>query len=291
MGKSRSIIKASIDRLDALMSIGASRYQAKHDARQAGTSASWAYTTGQIHSFQTRKIYQQHVLRFVDWARQTHGIRSLDALDARADALATQYLQEHIQAGQSPYTSHVQRAALRMFFSNRDLVNSVHVPRRARDGITRSRRAAIRDKGFQPNNHQQLIQFLHASGLRRSEVRDLRTSDIIRVGDSVLVVVRNGKGGKAREVPVLPGHETDVLAALTGRADGGRVFDTIPSHLDVHALRREYAQAYYQHISGRALPPPQGPLPRGSYDKQSVYLVSRALGHNRLDVVLRHYLR
>jgi hypothetical protein len=71
-----------------------------------------------------------------------------------------------------------------------------------------------------------------------------------------------------------------------------RVFDHIPTHMDVHALRREYAQALYLfHAPGRTLPSPLGRLQHKSYDVSVVQQVRWALGHNRLDVVLRHYLR
>jgi hypothetical protein len=78
---------------------------------------------------------------------------------------------------------------------------------------------------------------------------------------------------------------------VKGRDPDERVFPRIPSHLDVHALRREFAQGLYQDLSGRPLPLVTGRLRSEDYDDEAVALVSRALGHNRLDVVLRHYLR
>jgi hypothetical protein len=59
------------------------------------------------------------------------------------------------------------------------------------------------------------------------------------------VKVINGKGGKSRTVPVLSGHEQDVLAMRAGRVDEELVFPRIPKHLDVHSYRRAYAQALY----------------------------------------------
>lgn len=291
MGKSRSIIKQSLERFDSLMAIGASRFDAKQSARQSSPTPFWSFTTGQIHSYTTRKVYQQQVLRFVTWAREVHGIRKLDELDAQAANLATTYLRERVRDAQSPHTLAVERAALRMFFSNRSLCDTVVLPRRTRSSISRSRSVAVRDKDFQPANHQVLIQFLRVTGLRRSEARDLRTGDVHRTGpDTAIVIVRNGKGGKAREVPVLSGYADFVVSVATAVKEGERLF-RIPSHLDVHALRRDFAQHYYMQLSGRDLPPAAGRLPVNSYDKAAIYLVSRALGHNRLDVVLRHYIR
>jgi hypothetical protein len=39
------------------------------------------------------------------------------------------------------------------------------------------------------------------------------------------------------------------------------------------------------------LPPVTGRLQRTDYDLEAVMIVSRALGHNRRDVVLHNYLR
>lgn len=107
-----------------------------------------------------------------------------------------------------------------------------------------------------------------------------------------MVFVTNGKGGREREVPVLPGNEQDVLSMVAGRDPDEHVFARIAKNLDVHSQRRLYAQALYLHYApGWELPPAEGRLKRGNYDRDAVSRVSQALGHNRLDVVLRHYLR
>jgi hypothetical protein len=117
--------------------------------------------------------------------------------------------------------------------------------------------------------------------------------DVYTASDGTLFVhVKNGKGGKAREVPVLKGREEDVLAVVQGRAPNEKVFDHIPGHMDVHSYRRDSAQRrYLQHAPDQALPPVEGRLRRDEYDPVAAQQVSWALGHNRLDVVLRHYLR
>ena len=294
MGKNPSIIKQTLNRLDSLMAIGQSRFAAKQEARaqaqSAGTTAPWSMTTNHIHSHTTRKTYQQQVLSFVAWARDTQQIRLLEQIDERADELATTWLQEHLAIGASPYTLQVQRAALRLFFTRRDLAQTVEIPKRSREAITRSRQSARRDQ-LDEHKHQPLIEFLKGCGLRRSEVRDLRVHDISLETGSVFVVITNGKGGKARTVPVRSGYQAHTRALIAGRRGEEKIFRAIPDHLDVHALRREFAQGMYRELSGRDLPPSTGRLKPSDYDRSAVYLVSRALGHNRLDVVLRHYLR
>lgn len=132
---------------------------------------------------------------------------------------------------------------------------------------------------------------MQATGIRRQELRDLRCKDIIQ-GEHLLVHVVNGKGGLERYVPVLPGHEVDVLAVVIGRDPEAHVFEHIPKHLDVHSYRRDFAQALYLYYAPDRPPPPAtGRLKRTDYDHQAAQEVSWALGHQRIDVVLRHYIR
>jgi integrase len=274
------------------MAIGESRRQAKQDLRASGESV-WTFSTGRIHSFKTRSVYQEHVVRFVRWARSTHQVKNLAQLDPQADILATAYLQQQLTEHKSPYTLQVERAALRLFFDNRELANTVKIPRRQREHITRARGSIIYGNHLNPAHWQSMIRFLQATGLRRREACELRVGDISQnhVGH-LQVSIDNGKGGKVRDVPVLPGHEQDVLQVTQDCAPEALVFDHIPKALRVHAIRREYAQALYLHYApGRNLPSAIGRLKRIDYDRDAVQRVSWALGHNRIDVVLRHYLR
>ena len=181
-----------------------------------------------------------------------------------------------------------------MFFSNRTLTATVTIPRRARETITRSRGPKIGDTHIQLANWQALIKCLQATGLRRQEARDLHCRDIHQHQDSTITVhVTSGKGGKTRDIPVLPGREQDVLAVVAGRAPEEKVFPPIPTRIDVHSYRREYAQALYLYYApaDHQLPPPTGRLRPQDYDRGAARRVSVALGHNRIDVIARHYLR
>ncbi len=288
----KSIVRETVERLDSKMAIGQSRRDAKQAIREEQGKA-WSVSTGMIHSFKTRSTYQEHTIRFVRWAREVHHTISLPQLDPRADELATAYLQQQLAESKSPYTLQAERAALRLFFNDRALASTVKIPRRARTGITRSRGPKRHDSHFQPANWPELVKFLQATGVRRHELRDLRCRDIIQERDGrVLAHVINGKGGLERYVPVLPGHEADVLAVVAGRDPGALVFERIPKHLDVHSYRREFAQAFYLLLApGRSLLPATGRLKRSDYDRQAAEKVSLALGHKRVSVVTRHYLR
>jgi integrase len=206
--------------------------------------------------------------------------------------LATAYLQQRLAELKSPYTLQAERAALRLFFADRTLADSVDIPRRERANITRSRGPKQHDQHFQPTNWPRLVHFLQATGLRRHELRALHCRDIFYQDGKLLVQVISGKGGLARKVPVLPGHEEEVLAVSAGRDPDEAAFSRIPKHMDVHSYRREYAQALYlSYAPGRSLPPAPGRLKRSDYDREAAERVSVALGHLRVGVVTRHYLR
>ena len=272
MGHRKGIIYAAIERFDSLMAIGESRHAAKQALRTATEECGWSLSSGKIHSHVTRKVYQQHTLAFINWARTQHGITRLEQLDERSDDLASQYLSEQLAAGKSAYTLQAQRSALRMFFRNRDLASGVAIPARLRTNIKRSRGAIDEKRHFQPEHWPQHVAFALGTGLRRSELRDLRIRAVYRSeGGQLVVHVRNGKGGRSREVPVLPEYEQEILAIIEGRQPDERIFTYIPKHMKVHSYRRASAQArYLDHAPDYPLPPLKGRLKIQDYDPAAV---------------------
>ena len=295
MRNREGLVYAVKKRLNDKMELGKSRYALKHARREAGETV-WAYSDERIHSHGTRNTYQRTLVAFAKWAGKKYGVRFLKELDARAEELATEYLNKRLAMHKKADTLQTERSALRLFFSRRDLAAQVIIPQRTRENITRSRRPTVRSREFQPANWQPLIRFLDATGLRDAEVKRLQVEDILvhgpeTGGAEVTIKKGHGKGGRPRQVPVLPGHEGDVLPFREGHDPQERVFARVPSRIHAQAHRRNYAQAYYKHLSRRELPPVQGRLKRSDYDEEAVLNVSRALGHNRIDVVLKSYLR
>lgn len=299
MARQPSVIYAICLRFDSMKAIGVSRHAEK---LRLAASAPLAPSTGRIHSDKTLEVYKGIALRFAHWARDTYGIRTLAALDQDADALVTLYLAARLDAGHSPHTLMTVRSALRMFYrpaypaAIRDhcvsrLSADVVVPRRRRDAIVRSRGPVAMDQDIVLDRYTALIAFCRATGLRRRELEALTAGDVDDFKGSLVVHVRNGKGGKQRLVPVLPEGADAVRAAIQGLAASSLIFPRVPVRLDIHAYRRAYAQALYCEDGTRPLPPAEGRLPRGCIDHDRALYVSRALGHNRIDVLTRSYLR
>lgn len=304
-----SIIWETWTRLDSLKAIGVSRHAEKRRLASGPAGqhmrSRLAPSTGRIHSDKTRSTYRDIALRYVQWVRATHGIRRLADLDADADRYVSLYLEARRAAGDSAYSLKTIRSALRLFHGPafdpadraarvRQLGAGVALPVRRRTAITRSRTPVAMDRHIALERYQSIVAFCLATGLRRRELAAVLVRDV-RAGYSgaILVDVWNGKGGKSRTVPVLPGHENAVLGAISGREPDQRIFERIPVRLDVASLRKRYAQALYTDNGRRLLPVADGRLPRGSVDVARAGVVARALGHSplRIETVVRHYLR
>jgi len=307
MSRQPSIIFEACLRFDGLKAIGVSRYHLRRHmraeaARHGVRLSPLASSTGRIHADKTLDTYKGIALRYVHWARDLYGIRRLADLDGEAERLVALYLVARRDAGDSPYTLKTTRAALRMFHrpayvpEEREeraqaLGASVDLPLRRRAAITRSRAAVAMDDEIVLERYVDIVTFCCATGLRRRELAALLGGDVYGAGDGLVVDVRNGKGGKHRVVPVLPSAQDTVLRAVAPRLPEDLLFPRIPVRLDIHAYRRAYAQALYREGDTRLLPPREGRLPHGSVDQERALYVSRALGHERVDVVVRHYLR
>ena len=150
-----------------------------------------------------------------------------------------------------------------------------------------------------------------AFGLRKEEALKIRPSMADR-GDKLALKDSWCKGGRAREIPIRTAEQRAVLDEAKRLACGGSL---IPSgktfHQQekvyeaqcraaglnkMHGLRYQYAQQCYEELTGWKAPKAGGKPQRNligkekEIDKAARLAISRELGHNRLDVMQRHYL-
>ncbi len=280
------------------MALDESRHEAKKALREAtGEDPLVATSTGKIHSYRSREKYQGVVRRFILWCKQERRIYRLEIADAQSEELVTAWLTERLDQGLKPDTLQGDRAALRMFFQNWMLAENMQIPPRRWQDITRSRRPALRDSLIPREVAEPLEHFFAACGVRRDEANHLRVQDIQESRRSqyqLEIDIRQGygKGGRPRRAPIYPGREQEVLDYVEGLPSEARLFPhQVDSRLNPQAQRRQYAQDFYRLLSGRELPPTDRQLHPEDYDEASALEVSRYLGHNRLDVILKSYLR
>ena len=77
-------------------------------------------------------------------------------------------------------------------------------------------------------------------------------------------------------------------AYYTGKL-GKNLFERYTTKIDNHAMRREYAQKKYLELEAKLQIPKKDYYQQ--YDKRAINEVSKQLGHNRLRVIVEHYLR
>lgn len=113
-----------------------------------------------------------------------------------------------------------------------------------------------------------------------------------------LHVIRNTKGGRWRMAPLAgTSEEIELVQRMCQEAGDSRVWPHVPSSADIHSYRADYCKrVYLQHArSVDQIPSADKYYCRGDrkgliLDKSAMLEASRALGHNRIDVIASHYL-
>lgn len=146
----------------------------------------------------------------------------------RLDRATTTDVEEWLATFRAPRTRHAYRSDLRTFFRwavSRDLlplnpttlVDPVKIPKALPRPIGPEVMAALVTSALRA---RRMIALGLYAGLRNSEIAGLDASDVDLHNEPPLLIVRNGKGGKDRAIPVHP-----VLAEmLTGLPTHGPVF-------------------------------------------------------------------
>lgn len=270
MSKRPSLFHQLLTSLRDQARFGHSKYRAKqiaiYEAHTQGRSGFGVAPTG-IYSVVTFKGYRQVAHEFARWCTRNMYARTMD----EARYYVGQYLKERIDRNLSAWTIQRDRSALRKIFRDPKLANEVEIPKRRLKNIKRSRRTVKMDQYFNEEKHQDLVQFCKATGLRRHELVDIMPIDIYWKDNRLIARVRQGKGGKPRDVTIVAGMEERVLEIIEVRDPEQPIFTHIPFRMDVHSYRRKYSFARQEQVSELE--------------------VSHDLGHNRIDVIRGHYSR
>lgn len=283
--KHKSMVRQVQETLQGQLRIGESRHGAKIEES--------THAPAGIFSYRTFETYLKQSCAFASWAKSAYHCRTLSEARPHVEA----YLQSGIDRGLSAYTLSTQRAALCKLYGCTARDFAIKLPERLRADIQRNRNDVTRDYGFSKEKHADILAFARATGLRRHELAAVKPEQIRQNADgSVTLCGVTGKGGKVRDIDVLPGMEAAVLKH-TGKDPERRIFASVPSHMDVHGCRRAYANALYKQLAR-----PVGELTQKEkyicrndkrgvvYDRRAMLQVSRQLGHNRISVIAGHYL-
>lgn len=248
-----------------------------------------------IYSWQTYKSYMRQLGLFARWCKLQHNARYLKE--------CKQYVKEYMETRSelSTWTQKLDLAALQKLYQeypeDGQKPFGITLQARLRQDIKRSRQQAIRDKDFSLENNEDLIIFCRCTGLRRSELQELRGTDLTSDGLQ-LHVTRNTKGGRWRMAPIIgTPAEVKLVQQMCQAAENSRVWPYVPSSADIHSYRADYCQRVYEATARPVdqIPPADRYYCRGDrkgvvLDRPAMLIASQALGHNRIDVIASHYL-
>lgn len=252
-------------------------------------------TKDKIYSEQTYRTYRKQFGYFVDWVAKTHP-EATTLEDTHK--FANEYLQHLIDREISPYTMATVKAAMAKIYGVSS-ASFMKTPERERSGIKRSRYDVASDKHISEATESRLARFTSATGLRRSEMLKITSDDLFfENGKAYLNVTRGTKGGKARVVEIMGVSEDDTKNIVEFiQSKKGRLFPKLHSNYDNHRYRGAYAMRLYMHYARK-----EKDIPRAdryvmrkdrageTYDKRAMAIVTKNLGHNRIDVIAQSYL-
>ncbi|MCH5301076.1 MAG: hypothetical protein J1E56_07135 [Ruminococcus sp.] len=291
--------------------IGESRHTAKNELKERmGEDYRFGMSTEGIHSIKTFDMYKEHCNRFANWCIEQKGISKYTKLED-IKQYATEYLKQREEKGLSLYTLKSEKSALGKLFG--ETIDYKFEKPRTTKNITRSRNEVKNDKHFSVEKNRDLVDIAKATGGRREDIEKL-TKDCFFTDKNgqMWVEFKGSKGGRDRIAPVLPEYQTRIQMILETRATNKPLFDTVHGACDIHGYRREYAKELYKNVCNdtefkksilNEYPPRNEPnIKSNTYhshdkenqfkgDRDNIYIVSEALGHNRLEVSVNHYLK
>lgn len=292
--------------------------ESKHEDKK---SLAFRESSYKIYSYSTYETYLKEATAYACWLREEKGISKSVDLN-KTEQYVEEYLQSRLDKGISVYTLKMERSALSMLYSKQI---DFALPVRNKTNITRSRKETSNDRHYsREGKYKDVFVMGIATGGRRKDLKNLRTSDLVEINGNLYISFKCSKGGRNRLSPVRQEYAQAVEKIFLNRQIEGKekVFDKIPNKIDIHSLRREYAKNLYKDIL-------QNPILRDEYLKQypvrkefktqrnkdgitytkeiktktykdrdeniysreDLYVISQALGHNRIDTSITHYLK
>ena len=122
--------------------------------------------------------------------------------------------------------------------------------------------------------------------------------------------VRNGKGGRERVSPIVGKNAAQIVERIRNTPNDEKVWQHIHQSADIHGYRAEYATDIYRAHARPIEEIPYDRVNKGTgrkfqsdvytcrkdesgkkLDKKAMLICSKALGHNRIEVVANNYIR
>ena len=265
----KDLHQQAYDRLNGMQAFG----ESKKEAIANGTDR------GKIFSFNTYQTYWKHTKYFLKYIKETHP--ECTTLKS-AKKYVNEWLQMRTDQGLSAWTIQTEAKALsKLYGIQPDDEGYFKPPKRNREDIKRSRGDRVRDRHFSEENNDELVKFCKGTGLRRSELMELRGKDLVtraQIEDEIARLnalpagersaaadkrlemlqdtrlfdeeyfthVRNGKGGRERLSPIIGQFAGQIIGRIRETPAEEKVWQYVNTNADIHGYRAEYATAIYK---------------------------------------------
>ena len=248
-----------------------------------------------IYSWNTYKTYYKQGKAFIKFCK-SKGYKCRTLADCRP--YCDSWLADGAARGLSPFTLKLYVATLSKIYSETS-DSFIETPARLRKNVFRSRRKAVRDSNFSIEKHADLLEFAASTSLRRAELKALRGNKLIQDADGNYRILVNSasKGGRPREALII-GNVQKIVDMMRAAGDGKVFPDGIPSAIDIHHQRAQYACDLYRHLmKTEGIPDDRNDryicrrdMRSRVYSKKLMAVVSENLGHSRIGVIAQAYL-
>ena len=265
----KDLHQQAYDRLNGMQAFG----ESKKEAVANGTDR------GKIFSFNTYQTYWKHTKYFLKYIKEVHP--ECTTLKS-AKKYVNEWLQLRTDQGLSAWTIQTEAKALsKLYGIQPDDDGYFKPPKRNREDIKRSRGDRVRDRHFSEENNDELVKFCKGTGLRRSELMELRGKDLVtraQIEDEIARLnalqagersaaadkrlemlqdtllfdeeyfthVRNGKGGRERLSPIIGQFAGQIIGRIRETPAEEKVWQYVNTNADIHGYRAEYATAIYK---------------------------------------------
>lgn len=314
MGKKKAIENQLHNALKDRIAFGQSKHQDKRDL-------GFGESTYKIYSYSTYNTYLKVAKEYSHWLVNVKQLGKYERME-NTEQYATEYLKHRQDNGISVYTLKMERSALSMLYGKQI---DYKLPVRDNKAITRSRNDSVNDKHYsRTGKYKDVFVLAVATGGRRKDLTNLRADGLKEIDGKLYVAFKRSKGGRDRIVPVRQEYAKEVAEIFLKRQIEGqtKVLDKIPHKIDIHSLRREYAQGLYKDIVADSVLrdeylkqyPKRKELKTqrnkdgitytkeiktdvykdrdgNVYNRDDLYVISQSLGHNRIDTSITHYLK
>ena len=257
----------------------------RHDGKANGTAGD------KIYSYGTMNNYVKTGVQFAKWANEKFGETKV----SKMDVYVRDYIQQMRDDGKSAYTQKSALSGLRKLFgSENECLKDIRTDARHRTDITRSRLDTEYARHFSESKNSELVNFCRKTGLRRSEVENLKGDRVIYKGDQAYIQGVEGKGGRVRDVRIL-GNDQAVIDRIQNTAADDLVWGRVHHAANIHGYRADYAQELYKSIAREEIPRDEQYHGRAdcagkTYDRLALKEVAENLGHSRVNVCVQNYL-